>query len=90
VVQGVMNGSLDAAAFAPRAQQELLPVLRSFGTPDSALYPPLRRVVLLEDRKDSEPRKRILRAVYGKDLSVKWTFSLDAAGKIIDLDYDWE
>jgi len=28
-------------------------------------------VVLLEDRKDSEPRKRILRVLYGKDISVK-------------------
>jgi CubicO group peptidase (beta-lactamase class C family) len=90
VVEGVMNGTLDAAAFAPRAQQELVPVLRGFGTPGSALYPPVRRVVLLEDRKDSEPRKRILRVLYGKDISVKWTFSLDAAGKVLDLDYDWE
>jgi CubicO group peptidase (beta-lactamase class C family) len=90
VVEGVMNGTLDASAFAPRAQQELVPVLRSFGTPGSALYPPVHRVVLLEDRKDSEPRKRILRVVYGKDISVKWTFSLDAAGKVLDLDYDWE
>jgi len=90
VVEGLMNGTLDATAFAPRAQQELVPALRSFGTPGSALYPPIRRVVLLEDRKDSEPRKRILRVVYGKDLSVKWTFSLDAAGKVLDLDSDWE
>jgi len=90
VVEGVMNGTLDAAAFAPRAQQELVPVLRGFGTPGSALYPPVRRVVLLEDRKDSEPRKRILRVLYGKDISVRWTFSLDAAGKVLDLDYEWE
>ena len=65
-------------------------MLRGFGTPDNALYPPLRRVVLLEDRKDSEPRKRVLRAVYGQDLSVKWTFSLDAAGKVLDVDSAWE
>ncbi|MBN1205691.1 MAG: hypothetical protein JXB05_12300, partial [Myxococcaceae bacterium] len=90
VVEGVMNGTLDAAAFAPRAQEEFVPVLRRFGTPGSALYPPVHRVILLEDRKDSEPRKRILRVVYGKDISVKWTFSLDAAGKILDLNYDWE
>jgi len=90
VVEGLMNGTLDAAAFAPGAQQELVPVLRSFGTPGSVLYPPIRRVVLLEDRKDSEPRKRILRVVYGQDLSVKWTFSLDAAGKVLDLDSAWE
>jgi CubicO group peptidase (beta-lactamase class C family) len=90
VVEGVMNGTLDAAAFAPRAQQELVPMLRRFGTPGSALYPPIRRVVLLEDRKDSEPRKRILRVVYGEDISVRWTFSLDAAGKVLDLNFDWE
>lgn len=90
VVEGMMNGTLDAAAFAPRAQEELVPVLRGFGTPGSALYPPIRRVVLLEDRKDSEPRKRILRVVYGQDISVKWTFSLDATGKVLDLDYEWE
>jgi CubicO group peptidase (beta-lactamase class C family) len=90
VVEGIMNGRLDAAAFAPSAQQELVPVLRGFGTPDNALYPPLRRVVLLEDRKDSEPRKRVLRVVYGQDLSVKWTFSLDAAGKVLDVDSAWE
>ncbi len=90
VAEGVMNGSLDAAAFAPSAQQELVPVLRRFGTPGSALYPPIRKVVLLEDRKDGEARKRHLRVVYGEDLSVKWTFTLDAAGKILDLNFDWE
>jgi CubicO group peptidase (beta-lactamase class C family) len=90
VVEGLMNGSLDAAAFSPGAQQELLPALRRFGTPGSALYPPIRRVILLEDRKGSEPRKRILRVVYGQDISVKWTFSLDAGGKVLDLDYEWE
>jgi len=90
VAEGMMNGTLDAAAFAPSAQQELVPVLRGLGTPGSALYPPIRRVVLLEDHKDSEPRKRILRVVYGKDISMKWTFSLDAAGKVLDLDPQWE
>jgi CubicO group peptidase (beta-lactamase class C family) len=90
VADGVMNGTIDASAFAPPAQEGLVPALRGLGTPGSALYPPIRRVVLLEDRKDSEPRKRILRVVYGQDLSMKWTFSLDAAGKILDLDFDWE
>jgi CubicO group peptidase (beta-lactamase class C family) len=90
VVEDLMNGTLDAAAFAPRAQQDLLPVLRTFGTPESALNPPLRRMILLEDRQDGEPRKRTYRAVYGKDVSLKWTFSLDNVGKILDLEYDWE
>ncbi|HEX8699572.1 MAG TPA: serine hydrolase domain-containing protein [Myxococcaceae bacterium] len=90
VAEGVMSGTLDAAAFAPSAQQELVPVLRSFGTPGSALYPPIRRVVLLEDRKDGEQRRRTLRVVYGEDLSMKWTFTLDAAGKILDVNPDWE
>ncbi len=90
IVEGAINGTIDAAAFAPSAQQELVPAVRSFGTPGSALYPPIRRVVLLEDRKDSEPRKRIYRVVYGKDISVRWTFTLDAAGKVLDLDYEWE
>lgn len=90
VVEGLMNGTLDAAAFAPSAQQELLPVLRTFGTPGSALYPPLQRMTLLEDRREGESRKRIYRAVYGKDVSVKWTFGLDAAGKVLELDYEWE
>jgi hypothetical protein len=89
VVGDLMNGALDAAAFAPRAQQELLPVLRTFGTPGSALHPPLRQMVLIEERQDGESRKRIYRAVYGKDVSLKWTFSLDTAGKILDLEYDW-
>jgi hypothetical protein len=90
VMEGVVNGKLDAAAFAPRAQKELVPVLRTFGTPESAYYPPLGRMTLLEDKKDGEVRKRIYRAVYGKDISQKWTFSLDADGKILDLDYEWE
>lgn len=89
VVGGLMKGSLDAAAFAPRAQQELLPMLR-FGTPENALLPPLRRVVLLEDRREGEPRKRVYRAVYGKDVSLKWSFDLDTAGKILDVQYEWE
>jgi CubicO group peptidase (beta-lactamase class C family) len=90
VAVGVMNGALDAAAFAPRAQQELLPVVRTFGAPESALYPPLRRMILLQDRNDGELRRRVYRAVYGKDISLQWTFSLDAAGKVLDLDYAWE
>jgi CubicO group peptidase (beta-lactamase class C family) len=90
VVEGIASGNLDAAAFSPSAQQELVPVLRTFGTPGNALSPPIRRVVLLEDRKDSEPRKRFLRVIHGQDISVRWTFSLDAAGKILNLDYDWE
>lgn len=90
VAEGAINGTLDEAAFAPSAQKELVPVIRHFATPGSALYPPVRRVVLLEDRKDSQPRKRILRVVYGEDISVRWTFSLDAAGKVLDLDYEWE
>lgn len=85
-----MNGALDAAAFAPRAQEELVPVLRTFGTPGSALHPPLRRMVLLEDGRDGEARKRIYRVVYGEDASLKWTFRLDTSGKILDLEYDWE
>ncbi|QRN95539.1 beta-lactamase family protein [Archangium violaceum] len=89
-VEGLLNGKLDDAAFAPRAQQELLPILRGFGTPENALLPPLHRMSLLEDRRDGEQRKRIYRAVYGKDVSLKWTFSLDTAGKILDLAYDWE
>jgi len=90
VVEGLGSGTFDEAAFAPSAQQGLLPMLRRFSTPGSALYPPVRRVVLLEDRKASAPRKRVLRVVYGEDISVKWTFSLDAAGKVLDLEDDWE
>ena len=90
VVAGLLFGTLDAAAFAPRAQEELLPVLRTFGTPGNALQPRLRRLVLLEDRKDGAPRERVYRAIYGKDTSLKWTFSLDPAGKILELDYEWE
>jgi CubicO group peptidase (beta-lactamase class C family) len=90
VVEGLLNGTLDAAAFAPSAQQGLVPALRRFGTPGSALLPPVRRVVLLEDRKDSKPRQRVLRVLYGEDIAVKWTFSLDAEGKVLDLEDDWE
>jgi CubicO group peptidase (beta-lactamase class C family) len=90
VVEGMMNGTLDADVFAPSAQKGLVPALRRFATPGSALYPPVSRMTLLEDRKDGEPRKRIHRVVYGKDVSVRWTFSLDAAGKVLDLDFDWE
>jgi CubicO group peptidase (beta-lactamase class C family) len=90
VVEGVMNGSLDAAAFAPSAQQELLPALRSFGTPGSALFPPLRRMTLLEDRKEGEGRKRVYRVVYGQDTAVRWSFSLDADGKVLMPSFDWE
>lgn len=89
-VEGLMNGALDAAAFAPHARQELLPVLRTFGTPGSALLPPLRRMILLQERKDNEARKRVYRAVYDNDVSLKWTFTLDTEGKILDLNYDWE
>jgi CubicO group peptidase (beta-lactamase class C family) len=89
-VEGLLNGTLDDAAFAPSAQQQLLPILRGFGTPENALLPPLRRMTLLEDRREGEQRKRIYRVVYGKDASLKWTFSLDTAGKILDLSYDWE
>ncbi len=90
VVEGVTNGGLDADAFAPSTQKELLPLLRTFGTPESALYPPLRRMILIEDRKDGDERRRVYRAVYGKDMSLKWSFSLDPAGKILELEYDWE
>jgi hypothetical protein len=90
VVDGVMTGALDSAAFAPRAQEELLPMLRKSGSPENAMYPPLRRMTLLEDRKDGESRKRVYRAVYGKDISLKWTLTLDPAGKVLDLDYESE
>lgn len=90
VVEGLMNGSLDAAAFTPGAQQELLPILRTFGTPGSALLPPLSRLTLLEDRRDGEQRKRSYRAVYGRDSSLRWIFTLDAAGKVSWVDYEWE
>jgi len=90
VADGLMLGTLDAAAFAPRAQEELLPVLRTFGTPESALFPPRRQMTLIEDRREGEARKRIYRAVYGKDVTLKWTFTLDSAGKILELDYEWD
>ena len=90
VVEGLLTGTLDDAAFAPRAQRELLPILRSFGTPESALQPPLRRMILLEDQREGEPRKRIYRAVYGQDVSQTWTFSLDTEGRILELEYEWE
>ncbi|HEX5748506.1 MAG TPA: serine hydrolase domain-containing protein [Archangium sp.] len=89
-VDGLLQGTLDAAAFAPSAQQELLPVLQGFGTPGNALMPPLRRLTLLEDQKDGDSRKRVYRAVYGEDVTMKWTFRLDSAGKIADIAYDWE
>lgn len=89
-VEGLMNGTLDAAAFAPQAQEQLLPILRTFGTPGSALLPPLRRMTLLEEEKSGEGRRRSYRAVYGEEVSLKWTFHLDAQGKILDLNYDWE
>ena len=91
VVVGLMNGTLDAAAFAPSAQQELLPALRTVGTPESALYPPLQRMLLLEDRREGETRKRTYRAVYGQDVSMKWRFTLDASDKVLELDAPtWE
>jgi CubicO group peptidase (beta-lactamase class C family) len=90
VVEGLMNGSLDAEAFAPLAQQQLLPILRSLGTPGSALFPPLRRMTLVEDGMDGETRKRGYRVVYGQDTAVKWTFRLDAEGRVLDVQYDWE
>jgi CubicO group peptidase (beta-lactamase class C family) len=89
-VDGLMKGSLDAAAFAPSAQEGLLPMLRGFGTPDNALLPPLRRMTLLEDQRDGAARTRVYRAVYGEDVSLTWTFRLDSAGKILDFEYDWE
>lgn len=89
-MDGLLKGTLDATAFAPQAQQELLPVLLAIGTPGSALLPPLHRMTLLEDRREGEPRKRIYRAVYGKDVSLKWSFDLDTAGKILDVQYEWE
>jgi CubicO group peptidase (beta-lactamase class C family) len=89
-VEGLFNGTLEAAAFAPSAQKELLPLLQGFGTPGNALMPPLRRLTLLEDQKDGDVRKRAYRAVYGEDVTLKWTFRLDAEGKILDLEYAWE
>ncbi|HYO69068.1 MAG TPA: serine hydrolase domain-containing protein [Archangium sp.] len=89
-VEGVFNGTLEAAAFAPSAQQKLLPMLQGFGVPGNALLPPLRRMTLLEDQKDGDTRKRVYRAVYGEDASLKWTFRLDAAGKILEMEFDWE
>ncbi|MDI3281931.1 serine hydrolase domain-containing protein [Polyangium sp. 15x6] len=90
VVEGLMQGTLDPAVFALLAKELLLPVLRSFGTPGNALLPPLRKLVLLEDHKVGEPGKRVYRAIYGKDTSLRWTFGLDAEGKILDLSYEWE
>jgi CubicO group peptidase (beta-lactamase class C family) len=72
------------------ATQGLLPALRTFGTPESALYPPLQRMTLLEESKDGETRKRTYRAVYGQDVSMKWSFTLDTEGRVLDLDYAWE
>lgn len=90
VVEGMMNGTLEADTFAPSAHTGLVPALRRLGSPGNALLPPVSRMTLLEDRKNSEPRKRIHRVVYGKDVSMRWTFSLDATGKVLDLDFDWE
>lgn len=90
VVEGLFTGTLDATAFAPSAQQELLPMLQSFGTPDNALLPPLRRMTLREAQRDGAPRKRVYRAVYGQDVTLEWTFLLDPAGKILEFEYDWE
>jgi len=42
------------------------------------------------DWASAEPRKRIYRAVYGDDFTLRWTFALDAEGKILEVDYDWE
>ena len=47
-------------------------------------------MVLLEDRREGEPRKRVYRVVYGKDVSLKWNFALDTEGKILDVQYEWE
>jgi len=90
VLEQMPSGAIDAAPFASKAEKELLPFLRSLGPVQTAVYPPLSRVVLLEERKEGDARLRVYRAIYGKDTSLKWTFTLDEDGKILDMESESE
>jgi CubicO group peptidase (beta-lactamase class C family) len=77
------EGKAEATAFTGSAKEAITDLNSWFASTLSGL-PRMNRLVLLEDSADH--LTRTYRAVYGKDLTRRWTVSLDASGLINDLE----
>jgi len=85
VVDQLGTGKLAEAPFAARVRGDLVPALRDWGPVMVAPLPPVDRFVLVDDRRDRAHRIRRYRATHGP-LATAWTFMLDPAGAIVELE----
>ncbi|MGN6108305.1 MAG: serine hydrolase domain-containing protein [Kofleriaceae bacterium] len=85
VADGCRSGTLDPGSFVPAQRAELVDALRAWGPVMTGTWPALDRWTLVEDGKRGGRRVRVYRAHHGAH-PVRWTFTLDDAGLVSDLD----
>jgi CubicO group peptidase (beta-lactamase class C family) len=83
VLLKLVEGKAEATAFSGAAKEDFAELNVWFAAALGGL-PRMSRLVLLEDSADH--RTRTYRAVYGKDLTRRWTVTFDASELITDLD----
>ena len=81
-VNDLADGKAGPARFAGKAREELADLNAVMPLQLGGL-PPMTRLVLLSDSPDH--RRRVYRAVYGKDQSLRWTVSFDQDRRITDI-----
>lgn len=94
LVGGLADGSFAEDSLAPGSKDELGPALRQWGPMIAGGWAPLDAWTLIEERKAGQKQAskrpgvrttRVYRALHG-GVAVRWTFELDEAGRLVELD----
>jgi CubicO group peptidase (beta-lactamase class C family) len=85
VADDYAHGRIAAAALAPSVRDTLAPQLNEWGPLITAAWPDLDRWSLIEESQHGSEQIRRYLARHGA-VSVRWTFTLDSAGKILAID----
>ncbi len=85
VAAGYAAGQLDDAAFAPSVRAELVPELRVWGPVIAGIWPAIDRWTLVDESQSASGSVRRYAAQAGK-FSVRWTFTLDDGGRILQVE----
>ena len=85
VLSDLMDGKAQEADFTPAARQEMLPKLKRIAPSYLKPLGILKSFTLVEEHLDKDMRRRIYRAAYS-NATLTWTFTMDQAGEIADLE----
>lgn len=85
IADAYRSGAFDPASFAAATRAELVAALREWGPVIAGTWPAIERWTLVDERTVGKQRARVYRAHHGS-VPVRWTFTLDAAELVVDVD----